>query len=83
MQGNFDHMGAAAGKYATYGGGATAAWFGLSASEIAAVIGAIVAIAGWLTQVYFSRKRERREAEEHAARMARMLRVGDPADAID
>lgn len=69
MKDHVDAIGVAVGKVGTYGGGASAMLFGLSASEFAAIIGAVVAIAGWLTQVYFNRRRERREQTEHDARM--------------
>lgn len=70
VQEQSDAVGVMAGKVATYGGGSAALIFGMSAAEIAAIVGAIVAVAGYLTQLYFSRKRERREMAEHQARMA-------------
>lgn len=69
-----EQVGLLAGKTATYGGGASAFLLGLSANEVAAFVGAGVALLGYLTQVYFSRRRERREVEEHKARMASLGR---------
>lgn len=66
---NTDALGVAVGKAAAVGGGASAMFFGLSASEFAAVVGAVVAVLGWLTQIYFNRRRERREQSEYEARM--------------
>ena len=66
---DIDAVGVATGKVGAYGGGASALIFGLSASEFAAIVGALVAIAGLLVQWYFNRRRDRREQEEHEARM--------------
>ena len=66
-----DAAGLLVGKTATYGGGASAFLFGLTANEFAAIAGVIVAVAGLCVQVYFNRKRDRRETDEHKARMAR------------
>lgn len=77
LRDNVDTIGLAAGKVGTYGGGASALIFGLSASEFAALVGAVVAIAGLVVQWYFNRRRDRREQAErderraeHQARMA-------------
>lgn len=70
MNERMDAIGLATAKAATYGGGASAFVFGLSASEFAAVIGAIVAVLGWLTQLYFNRKRDKREQADRADRRA-------------
>jgi len=58
-----------AAKTATYGGGASAVWFGLSANEFAALVGALVAVVGLCVQIYFNRKRDKRETEYHVERM--------------
>lgn len=71
---NADAIGVGVGKVATYGGGASAFVFGMSASEFAAVVGAVVAVLGWLTQIYFNRRRERREQSEYEARMVQYRR---------
>lgn len=70
MQDRMDVVGATVGKVGAYGGGASALIFGLSASEFAAIVGALVAIAGLLVQWYFNRRRDRREQAEFEARMA-------------
>ena len=70
MRDHADSVGVITGKAATYGGGASAFVFGLSASEFAAIVGATVAVLGFLTQLVFNRRRERREAAEHELRMA-------------
>lgn len=69
LRDNVDTIGLAAGKVGTYGGGASALIFGLSASEFAALVGAVVAIAGLVVQWYFNRRRDRREQAEHEARL--------------
>ena len=64
-----DAVGEAVGKLGTYGGGTSAIVFGLSASEFAALVGAVVAVLGLIVQWYFNRRRDRREHEEYIARM--------------
>lgn len=64
-----DAIAIGAGKAATYGGGASAFFFGLTASEFAAVSGVVVAVTGLIVQWYFNRRRDRREAAEHEMRM--------------
>ena len=70
MNDQIDAAGLLVGKTATYGGGASAFVFGLSANEAAAVVGAIVAVIGLCVQVFYNRRRDRREATEHRARMS-------------
>lgn len=53
MQTANDQIVATAAKTATYGGGSAAVFFGLSANEIAALIGAAVAIVGLGVQWYY------------------------------
>ena len=55
---DIDAAGVAAGKVGTYGGGASAFVFGLTAHEF-----------GLLVQWYFNRRRDRREHEGFIARM--------------
>lgn len=69
---------AAAQKFA-FGGGGVAVLGGLNASDIAAFGGLGIAVIGVLVQWYYKRKSDkrgaesdRREAEEHEARMASM-----------
>lgn len=69
MRDQADAIGVAVGKAGTYGGGASAFVFGLSASEFAALCGVAVAVAGAVVQWYFNRRRDRREQVEHLARM--------------
>jgi hypothetical protein len=76
-----DAAGVVIGKLGAYGGGASALWFGLSAGEFAAITGAVIGVLGYLTQLYFNRRRERRESEdrlerraEHQARLERLRR---------
>lgn len=78
MHGNTDGVALVAAKTATYGGGASAVVFGLSANEIAALVGAAVAVLGLAMQWYFSRRRDRREAEYHRLRMRELLGERDP-----
>lgn len=52
---------------ATYAGGALSAVGGVAlSSEAIALVGLALALAGWLTQVYFGLRRDRRDAELHA-----------------
>ena len=60
------------GKTATYGGGASAFFFGLSANEVAALGGLLVAVVGLCVQVYYHRRQGQREAEDHFARMRQL-----------
>lgn len=67
-----DALGIATGKVAAYGGGASAFVLGLSASEFAAFLGVVVAVAGLLVQAFFNARRDRRDGREHQARMAQL-----------
>ncbi|WP_202844772.1 holin [Luteimonas saliphila] len=69
MRDQIDATGVVVGKLSAYGGGASAIFFGLSASEFAAIVGAVVAVIGLAVQWVFNRRRDRREQAEHAARM--------------
>lgn len=69
MDTRIEAIGVAVGKTGAYGGGATALIAGMSASELAALAGIVIALLGWMTQIYFSRRRDRREQAEHMARM--------------
>ena len=70
MQEQSDAIGLAIGKTATYGGGTSAFLFGLSANELAAIVGAAVAIIGLCVQWHYNRRRDRRDVEYHTVRMA-------------
>jgi hypothetical protein len=67
-----DAMGVIVGKTATYGGGASAFLFGLSANELAAVCGVLIALAGLAVQSFYNHRRDRRESSESAERIAHM-----------
>jgi biopolymer transport protein ExbB/TolQ len=53
----------------TVGGGATAVIGGMSANELAALGGLVVAVIGLFVQWYYKRKADKREIELHAARL--------------
>jgi hypothetical protein len=63
---------AAGAQKVVYGGGSAAFIGGLTANEIAAFGGLLVAIVGVIVQIYYNRKRDRREQELHAARLDRL-----------
>lgn len=69
-----DAIGLVAAKTATYGGGASAFIFGLNANEVAAIVGAVVAVVGLCVQIFYNRRKDRREAEYHTERMAELRR---------
>ena len=54
------------------GGGTTAVLGGLTANEVAAFGGLIVAAIGLLVQWYYKRKDDRRQDELHLARLAEL-----------
>lgn len=70
MRDQIDAAGLLAGKVSMYGGAGSALWFGLSAGEFAAVGGLAIGVVGYVTQLYFNRRRDRRESAEHEARMS-------------
>jgi hypothetical protein len=72
-----DAMGVLVGKTAAYGGGASAFVFGLSANEVAALGGLLVAVIGLCVQWYYNHRRDRREQAESAERISN-LRKADP-----
>lgn len=74
MDERLEAAGVVVGKVGTYGGGTSALFFGLTASEFAAFVGAVVAVVGLLVQWYFNRRRDRREQAEHEARMRQLGR---------
>lgn len=69
MQERMDVIGATAGKVGAVGGGASAALFGLTANEFAALGGIVVGVLGLLVQWYYNRRRDRREQAEFEARL--------------
>ena len=70
-----DSLGAAGNKATILGGGvAGAGW--LTASEFAAIVGAMVAVAGLVITWYYKREANRRWVEEHALRQQeRQVRI--------
>lgn len=79
LQDQADAIGIAVGKTATYGGGASAFVFGLSANEFAALGGLAIAIIGLCVQVYYNRRKDHRSVELHELRKARLL-AGEDED---
>jgi positive regulator of sigma E activity len=63
---------AAASKF-TYGGGTMAFFGGLTANEVAAFGGLLVAVVGLLVQWHYKRKDDKRKAEQHKKFMAAMI----------
>jgi hypothetical protein len=55
---------------ATYGGGAAAFYGGMTANEIAAYGGLLVAVIGLIVQLVFKIREDRRSKEFHRKRMA-------------
>lgn len=66
-----DAIGVAVGKTATFSGAGAAFVFGLSANEFAALMGVVVGIIGLIVQSYYNRRRDKREQELHAVKLAR------------
>lgn len=58
----------------TTAGGVAAIFGGLTANDIAAFGGLLVAVIGVIVQIYFNRKRDRRETELHKARLRELDR---------
>lgn len=71
LQEQADAYAVGVGKVATAGGGAASGAYmlGLTANELAAFGGLIVAAIGVCIQWYFGRKRDKREQEYHQARL--------------
>lgn len=61
---------AGVGKGIAVTSGAGAFLGGLSANDIAAVVGVLGVVAGLVMQWYFNRRKDKREAEAHRATMA-------------
>lgn len=66
-----DTIGLTAGQTATFGGSVTAILFGLSAYDVAAITGAVVAVLGLFLQWHYLRLRHRREERESKVRIER------------
>lgn len=71
LRDQIDATGAVVGKVSAIGGGVSAFVFGLSASEFAAIVGVLVGVLGWLTQVFFNWRKDRRDRLESEARERR------------
>ena len=76
-----DAIGITAGKTTAIGSGMGAVVAGMTANEMAAVIGATVAVLGLFVQIYYTRRRNAREEaerleqrDEHLARMRQYAR---------
>lgn len=79
-----DAFGVTAGKTTAIGSGMGAVVAGMTANEMAAVIGATVAVLGLFVQIYYTRRRNAREEaerlerrDEHLARMRGYERQSD------
>lgn len=59
-----------AASWGSAGGGATSLYGWLTSNEMLALIGAAVAVLGFIVNVIFQIRRDRRETELHVARMA-------------
>ena len=77
MREQADAVGVAIGKAATYGGAGSMIVFGLTLYELGIIVGIVTALLGYVTQLYFNRRRDRRELLEHSARMERLLSEWD------
>lgn len=63
-----DHQIDIGSKAATYGGAATSmTMWGLQISEIAAIVGALVAVLGLVVQIAYTVRKDRRAQEVHRA----------------
>ena len=71
MQDKMDAIGATAGKATALSGGTAAFIFGLSANEVAALMGVVVGVIGLVIQWYYNRRRDRRDQELHAVKLRR------------
>ena len=74
----------AASQKATIGGSIMALFGGITATELAAVGGLVLACAGFLVNLYFQWREDRRKSEEHLLRLAafdRRIGADDPRPA--
>jgi hypothetical protein len=67
-----DHAIAAVANKASVAGGGLALWGGMTASDMAAIGGLLIAMIGLCVQWYYKRKGDRRDAELHAAEMEKL-----------
>lgn len=61
---------AASASKATYGGATTIGIGWLMSNEFAVLVGMVIGLAGFLVNLYYRWKQDRREEAEHKARMA-------------
>lgn len=63
---------ASAGLKASVAGGGMLSVGGLTANDLAIVVGLVLGVAGFAVQWYYQRRRDRREELEHLARMSEL-----------
>ena len=64
-------------KVSTYGGSAGAVFFGLTANEMAALGGLLIAGVGLLVSLFFQIRNDRRNNQRHQLEMKRLQREVD------
>ncbi|WP_282266507.1 holin [Stenotrophomonas sp. PS02298] len=64
-------------KVSTYGGSAGAVFFGLTANEMAALGGLLIAGVGLLVSLFFQVRNDRRNNQRHKLEMERLQREVD------
>ncbi len=64
-------------KVSTYGGSAGAVFFGLTANEMAALGGLLIAAGGLLVSLFFQIRNDRRNNQRHQLEMKRLQREVD------
>lgn len=75
-----DAAAATFGSKATYTGGGAAVIGGVTSNELLTIVGVVVAVLGFITNLYFQHKRDMREEREHQRRMEHMrTKPGDLA----
>ena len=75
-----EQVGGAANKVTLAGAGMTG-WGWLASNEFLGLVGALVAVGGLVVTWYYKREANRRQAREHALRMARLRQgLGEESD---
>lgn len=67
-----DEVIAAGAQKVAYGGGAASLYGGMTANEIAAFGGLLIALLGLLVQLYFKHRSDKREQAYYAAKLAKL-----------
>lgn len=67
-------------KAASIGGGAATLFFGLTAAETAAIVGAIVAVIGLAVQVWYTLDKRSRGIELHRLEVERLKNANAPTE---